>query len=356
MMRFLILIFVFLLPDLLAANNLLGLPRLIIPADNLQTPNKIKLGESLFNDTRLSADGSISCASCHQKNKAFTDGLKVAQGIKGQTGTRNVPAVMNSAFYQSFFVDGRSKSLEEQALGPLTNPIEHGLKDLQALVKIVSADADYQAAFKEIFNRTPTEITPSDIGKAIASFERTLIAGNSAFDRYYFGRDKTQLSNSAARGLRIFRRKGNCANCHEISWNNARFTDNRFYNIGVGSAHLKPVLDKLLVHQKLDKALSVLDLTTTQRSQLGRFQVTNKLTDLGKFKTPILRNIALTAPYMHDGSLKTLAEVIDYYDRGGDKNPFLDPALFALNLSFQEKQDLEAFLLSLTSSTYAKIR
>jgi cytochrome c peroxidase len=348
-MSFLIITLALLLPNQLLANNLLGLPPLIIPVDNLQTPEKIKLGQQLFNDKRLSTDGSISCASCHLKNKAFTDGLKVAQGIKGQIGTRNAPTVMNAAFYDSFFVDGRSKSLEQQALGPFLNPIEHGLKDAEALVKIVQADADYSQQFKTVFNLTEANITAKHISQAIASFERTLIGGNSAFDQYYFGRDKTQLSASSARGLRIFRRKGNCANCHEISWDNARFTDNRFYNIGIGAEYLKPVLAKIVNHNAQNQSLNSLTLTTQQRSELGRFQVTNLIADLGKFKTPTLRNIALTAPYMHDGSLKTLAKVIDYYDKGGNKNAFLDAAIFPLNFSLQEKQDLEAFLLSLTS-------
>ncbi len=346
---FLILAFGLLFADLLLANNLLGLPDLIIPKDNLQTPEKIKLGERLFNDKRLSADGSISCASCHHADKAFTDGLKTAKGIKGLTGTRNAPTVMNAAFYTSFFVDGRAKTLEEQALGPLTNPIEHGLKDSKAIINIVKADVNYRRDFKAVFN--VNEISTLHIGKAIASFERTLIGGNSNFDQYYFGRDKTKLSKSAARGLRIFRRKGNCANCHEISWNNARFTDNRFYNIGIGSKHLKPFFSFM----KQGQLPQSLGFSTTQKSELGRYQVTKIISDIGKFKTPTLRNIALTAPYMHDGSMKTLMEVIDYYDKGGNKNPFLDSAIFPLNFTTQEKQDLENFLQSLTSSIEVKV-
>ncbi|MDQ7089356.1 MAG: cytochrome c peroxidase [Methylococcales bacterium] len=346
-MRFLIIIFILFVPRILLANNLLGLPSLIIPKDNLQTPEKIKLGQRLFNDKRLSADGSISCASCHHADKAFTDGLRTAKGIKGLTGTRNAPTVMNAAFYQSFFVDGRAKTLEEQALGPLTNPIEHGLKDSQAIINIVKADADYRRDFKVVFNTN--EISTLHIGKAIASFERTLIGGNSKFDQYYFGRDRSQLSKSAARGLRIFRRKGNCANCHEISWNNARFTDNRFYNIGVGSKQLKPFFAMMKQGKIADS------LTSLQSSELGRFSVTKIISDIGKFKTPTLRNIALTAPYMHDGSMKTLMEVIEYYDKGGNKNPFLDSAIFPLNFTVQEKQDLENFLQNLTSPIKVKV-
>ncbi len=340
----LILILSFCFPSILLANNLLGLPPLIIPENNLQTPAKINLGQRLFNDKRLSADGSISCASCHQADKALTDGLKTSKGINGLTGTRNAPTVMNAAFYTSFFVDGRSNSLETQALAPLTNPIEHGLKDSAAIIKIVQTDAEYKTAFKTVFKTN--KITTEHIAQAIASFERTLIGGNSNFDQYFFGRDKTKLSESAARGSRIFRRKGNCANCHEISWNNARFTDNRFYNIGIGM----PKLNEFLPQLKHTTAINSLALTNQQISELGRFQITKIPSDIGKFKTPNLRNIALTAPYMHDGSIATLAEVINYYNQGGNKNPWLDPAIFPLNLTTQEQQDLEAFLHELTSN------
>jgi cytochrome c peroxidase len=172
-----------------------------------------------------------------------------------------------------------------------------------------------------------------------------LISGNSPFDRYYFGMDQSAISMSAARGSRIFRRKGNCANCHEISLNNALLTDNRFYNIGVGFKRLAPVLEALIAGKNPDD----LALTDGQRSELGRFNVTKALVDLGKFKTPTLRNIALTAPYMHDGSIKTLEEVIEHYDKGGDKNLFIDAKIFPLHLTQQEKADLLEFMQALTS-------
>ena len=348
-MRFLLLSLSLCCSQISLANDMLGLPDLKVPADNVQTVEKIQLGKRLFNDKRLSADGTISCASCHQQHKGFSDGLTFAKGISGQIGVRNSPTIFNAAFYKTFFVDGRKSSLEEQALAPFTNSIEHGLKDNQTLVSIVSGLPDYQAAFKEVFKINPEQITAEDIGKAIASFERTLVKGNSVFDRYYFGRDKSQLSDSAARGLRIFRRKGNCANCHEISWNNALFTDNRFYNIGIGSKELTTVLEKIEHAQTQNKSIASLNLTAAQQSELGRFNVTGIMNDIGKFKTPTLRNIALTAPYMHDGSLKTLKEVIEYYDKGGHQNRFLDAAIFPLELTRQEKQDLEAFLRSLNS-------
>jgi cytochrome c peroxidase len=303
------------------------------------------LGRLLFNDKRFSANGSVSCASCHQADKAFADGLPVAIGINGQAGTRNAPSVINAVFYQTQFLDGRAQSLEEQALGPFVNPIEHGLTSHQTIVDVIRQDADYLKQFNTVFNVPADAVTIDHVVKAIASFERTLVSGNSPFDRYYFGMDQTALSESAARGSRIFRRKGNCANCHEISLNNALFTDNRFYNVGVGFKRLAPVLGALIEGKNSDE----LTLTDVQQSELGRFKVTKTLADLGKFKTPTLRNVALTAPYMHDGSIKTLEEVIEHYDKGGDKNRYIDAKIFPLHLSQQEKADLVAFMKALTS-------
>jgi len=327
------------------ADKNLGLPPLMIPNDNPQTAEKIALGRLLFNDKRFSANGSVSCASCHQADKAFADGLPVAIGINGQSGTRNAPTVINAAFYQTQFLDGRASSLEEQALGPFINPIEHGLTSHHAIIDVIRRDADYIKQFNTVFNVPADAVTIDHVVKAIASFERTLVSGNSPFDHYYFGMDQTALSESAARGSRIFRRKGNCANCHEISLNNALFTDNRFYNVGVGFKRLAPVLGALIEGKNSDE----LTLTDVQQSELGRFKVTKALADLGKFKTPTLRNIALTAPYMHDGSMKTLEEVIEHYDKGGDKNRYIDAKIFPLNLSQQEKIDLVAFMKALTS-------
>ncbi len=335
------------------ADNLLGLPPLVIPIDNPQSAEKISLGKQLFNDVRLSADGTVSCASCHQDNKGLTDGLKVAQGIKQLTGFRNAPTVINAAFYKTLFHDGRAKSLEEQALGPFLSPVEHGLKNKAALVALVKQDSDYQQQFSRVFQQ-PDAITIKTITQAIASFERTLIAGNSKFDRYLFGRDHTQLSESEARGMRLFRRKGNCANCHEITGKDALFMDNRFYNLGVGSSLINDELADFVKSLRQGDRLADYDFSAAQKAALGRFVVTNVIADIGKFKTPTVRNIALTAPYMHDGSLQTLEEVVEYYNKGGEKNAFLDAAIFPLHFTEQEKQDLVAFLNALTSKAYVQ--
>ncbi len=344
-LRFILLIF----SPVIFANNLLGLPSLVIPLDNLQTADKIALGKKIFNDPQFSQTGNISCANCHLKELAFTDGKKTATGISGLIGTRNSPTIVNAAFFEKLFIDGRANSLEDQALQPMLNEIEHGLKNTQEILAIVLKNQHYKQQIQKIFNVAEQDIDSTHIAKAIASFERSLISGNSKFDQYYFAQDRSQLSKSAARGLLVFKRKGNCANCHEISWDNALFTDNRFYNIGVGSKILQAIENKLVAALKKSENYP---LNTQETSELGRFNVTRIIKDIGKFKTPTLRNIALTAPYMHDGSLETLEDVIEYYDKGGDKNLFLDPAIFPLHLTDEEKMDLVEFMKSLTSADY----
>lgn len=331
------------------ANPTLGLPDLHIPENNPQTKEKIELGRLLFNDTRFSGDGTISCASCHHSDKAFSDALKTPLGINNQTGARNAPTVINSAFYNTLFLDGRALSLEDQALGPFLNPVEHGLKDYQKIIDVIRADSVYPLLFEQVFNVSVDDISIEVVVKAIASFERTLISANSLFDQYYFGRDHTKLSESAARGLRIFRRKGNCANCHEISWDNALFMDNKFYNIGVGFSGINEQVEDIIIALRAGDKIDSLRLTPEQFSELGRFNVTHFIEDIGKFKTPSLRNIALTAPYMHDGSMDTLEEVVDYYDKGGEQNRFIDAAIFPLHFTQQEKIDLVEFMKALTS-------
>lgn len=344
-MRF---IAIYFLCTVAVAQQNLGLPSLAVPEDNPQSANKIALGKKLFFDRRFSRDGTISCASCHQPKYAFTDNLPLAVGIDGNIGSRNTPTILNSAFFASLFLDGRAASLEEQALQPMLNIIEHGFSNQQQILEVVLGDEGYKKRFSQIFAIAAGKITSKHIARAIASFERTLIGGNSPFDQYYFAANKSRLSASSARGLRLFRRKGNCANCHEISWDNALFTDNRFYNIGIGAAALA----------KLPKPLSPADLPaldSQQRSHTGRFAVTGNSDDIGKFKTPTLRNIALTAPYMHDGSIKTLMEVVEYYNKGGNHSPWTDAAIFRLHLTPQEKSDLVNFMQSLTSPAYRKV-
>lgn len=340
----------------------LGLPPVPIPEDNPQTPEKIDLGKKLFEDKRFSADGTISCAHCHDPAKAFADGLSIAEGIKKLKGTRNSPTVLNAAYYTSQFWDGRRPSLEEQAKDPFVNPVEHGLGERQGfhefILNVIRKDKGYVDEFERVFGVKPEQITIEHVVKAIASFERTVISGDSPFDRYTYGGDKTALSEPALRGLELYKGKARCQECHAISENYAIFTDNKFHNLGVGFKKIQPRLRELVREfrmakqqgKELDKSI----LTDTDISELGRFVVTSKTSDIGAFKTPTLRNIAVTAPYMHDGSMKTLEEVMELYNKGGEKNPFLG-SVRVLDLTDQDIKDVIEFLKALTSPEYKNL-
>jgi cytochrome c peroxidase len=305
----------------------LGLPPVPVPPDNPPTAETIELGRRLFFDPALSVDGTVSCASCHRPDAGFADPRRVSEGVGGKKGGRNAPTVLNAAYYTLQFWDGRAPSLEEQAAGPMQNPVEMA-HTLEGVEKKLAADAHFQEAFRKAFGSEG--VTIERVQKAIASFERTVISGNSPFDRYFYGGDKKALSVSARRGLEVFRdpRKGNCATCHTVEEKYALFTDNKFHNLGVGVTPSGELAD------------------------LGRHDVTKNDADRGAFKTPTLRNIALTAPYMHDGSLKTLKDVIDFYIGGGNSNPHRDKDIHELgHLTGPERADLLAFLESLTGDT-----
>ncbi|HLA74777.1 MAG TPA: cytochrome c peroxidase [Gammaproteobacteria bacterium] len=340
------------------AQDPLGLPPVPVPADNPQTPEKVSLGKTLFEDKRLSGDGSISCSTCHAAGQGFSDGQPVSEGINKSKGTRNAPTLINAAYYTTQFWDGRRPSLEGQANDPFVNPIEHGLKDHNALLDVIRKDASYPAQFKAVFGGEPDKISMDLVTKAIASFERTLVAADSPFDRYQYGNDKTALSEEAIRGLNVFRTKGRCSTCHVIGPKDALFTDNAFHNLGVGFDKVEPrmyeIVNAFRAAVANGKTVDELVLQGADASQLGRVLVTITPTTLdskaiGRFKTPTLRNVALTAPYMHDGSIATLEEVVELYNKGNEKNPRLDPLFKPLNLSAQEKTDLVAFMKSLTS-------
>ncbi len=334
----------------------LGLPPVPIPADNPQSPEKVALGKKLFMDKRFSADGTIGCSTCHMEEKAFTDGLPVAKGIKGLKGTRNSPTVVNAAYYKEQFWDGRAASLEEQARGPFVNPVEHGLKDFAPIVETIKKDREYPGMFKKAFGIKAEQVSMDHVVKAIASFERSLVSGNSPFDRYMYGGQKDAMSEAAIRGLQIYRTKARCQDCHRIEQTSATFTDNKYHNLGVGFSLIEPeIFDIVKKVKKAKKAGIALDddiLSSQKISELGRFAVTLDLEDIGRFKTPTLRNVAVTGPYMHDGSIETLEEVIELYDQGGEDNPMLDSGIRPLRLTDQEKADLLAFLKALTSPEY----
>jgi len=341
----------------------LGLPDVPIPEGNLQTVEKIALGERLFNDIRFSSTGDVSCATCHAEVSAFTDSpLQVSEGIMKLTGTRNAPTVVNAAFNKTQFWDGRSPDLEDQALHPFLNPVEMGLPDHDAILQVIREDEEYVDAFRSVFDVRANAITMDEVTKAIAAFERIQVTGNSPFDRWYFGSESGAISEQAVRGFAVFLGTGRCVSCHVIEQDHALFTDHQFHNVGIGINDIQEKVPELArAFQKAKNAgmdVDVAVLTDADTSHLGRFAVDDQLSSLGAFKTSTLRNIAVTAPYMHDGGLKTLREVVEHYNNGGvtkagdPVNAFLSGGIRPLNLSEQEIDDLVAFMETLTSPRF----
>jgi cytochrome c peroxidase len=292
----------------------LGLIPLVWPQDNPYSPAKAELGRYLYFEKRLSADGTVSCASCHDPGRGFTDGAPVSTGIKGQRGTRSAPTVINRAYSLAQFWDGRAATLEDQVKGPIANPIEMG-NSHDAMVISLRKISGYGPLFLKAFGSE--EITIDRVAQAVATFERTILSGNSPYDRYKAG-DKKAMSPAQVRGMRIFVDKAKCDSCHE----GVNFTLNAYANLGVGADKPDP--------------------------DVGRFAVTKDPADWGAFKTPTLRDVARTAPYMHDGSLLNLHQVVNFYDKGGTPNRNLDAKIKPLHLREQEKEDLVAFLNALT--------
>jgi len=312
----------------------MGLPTVPIPADNPQTPEKIALGEKLFHDTRFSSTGEVSCATCHDKDKVFTDSpLRVSEGIEKLTGTRNAPTVVNSAYMTTMFWDGRSPSLEDQALHPFLNPVEMALEDHEPILEIVRTDPTYVRAFRRVFGRRDDDVTMAEVTQAIAAFERTQVSADSPFDRYYFGGDDDALTPAQKRGLDLF----------DIQED-------------VPELATEFVLAEATASEVDEKVL-----TDERTSELGRLVVTRSFDDIGAFKTPTLRKVAVTAPYMHDGRLATLVDVVIHYNNGGVNeegdpvNDFLSGGIRPLDLTDDEIDDLVAFMEALTSPEFADL-
>ncbi len=294
-----------------------GFPEPMIPADNALTVDRIELGKKLFYDTILSLDKSLSCASCHLQTKAFSDGLDVSVGFNNESVDRNSMALINLAWSNSFFWDGGVSSLELQVLKPLTSHNEMNL-ELNEAINRLQADKTYTKLFKKAYGSVPNANT---LFKALASFERILISSNTKFDDYFYNKNATAFNESELRGYKLFfgNDKVHCSSCHS----GVNLTNNSFQNNG------------LYVEYK----------------DQGRFRITGKESDKGKFKVPTLRNIALTSPYMHDGSLKTLEEVIDHYNTGGISHPNKSDHVHihkGMLLTKQDKEDLVRFLYTLT--------
>lgn len=299
----------------------LGLLPIQWPKDNPYSKEKADLGRLIYYDKRLSADGTVSCGTCHAPNFAYTDGAPVSTGIKGQKGGRSAPTVINRAYGQLQFWDGRAASLEEQAVGPMANPIEMG-NTHEAVVKNLKSIAGYRPLFAKAFGTE--DFTLDHVAKAIATFERTVLSGNAPYDRYKAG-EKKAMTAQQVRGMKLYFGKAKCDQCHE----GVNFTSNGFHNLGVGTDKPNP--------------------------DVGRYAVTKNDADWGAFKTPTLRDIARTAPYMHDGSIKTLEEVVQFYDQGGTPNKNLDKELKRLSLTRDEKADLVSFMHALNGEGWQKI-
>ena len=322
-----------------------GLPPVaaVIPASNPMTKGKVDLGKQLYFDQRISKDGTVSCASCHDPAKGWTDNMKTSVGIKGQKGGRNAPTVLNTVYGRTMFWDGRAPSLEGQAQGPIQNKIEMGDQSYKEIIERLRGISGYREQFQKVFG---TDITLDGMAKAIAAFERTALSGNSAYDKYNTGDPEKPetfkaLSESQKRGMVLFGlrlneedpfkvdaallKKANCTACHA----GANFTDEQFHNIGVGA-----------------------DEKTGKLADIGRWEISpigsKNPAEKGAFKTPTVRDITRTGPYMHDGSEKTLEQVVEYYNKGGNKNPFLDADMKPLNLTDREKADVVEFMKALT--------
>lgn len=330
----------------------LGLPadtwRYWIPADNPLTPEKIALGRRLFFDRGLSSDGTVSCADCHKPELGFTDGLPVATGVGGRRGTRNSMSLLNVTYNTAQFWDGRVDTLEEQALEPLVNPVEMGNRSVEEVIARLRANGSYQEEFRAAFR---DGVSATNAARAIASFERTLLSGNSPFDRFQAG-EEGALTAEARRGMAIFRGRGRCSRCHTITEHQPLFTNFAYQNTGVASLHasfeqLAREAAKLIERGSPPEQLALLG-RQPGGDELGRALKSALLFEIGSYRTPSLRNVGITAPYFHDGSARTLADVVRFYNEGGRVNLNLEEELHPLGLNERDQQDLVTFLESLT--------
>ena len=329
--------------------------RAAIPPDNPQTPDKIALGQRLFFDGRLSADGTVACSTCHDPAHAFTDGKPTSVGIGGRVGQRNAPTILNALYNRTQFWDGRVRTLEEQAELPIVNPSEMGQRSLEAAVAKIAAIGEYQRAFRRAFGGPPNG---RDLLRAIASYERTQLSFDAPFD-YFIAGDPNAIDDAAKRGWELFNTRGRCNKCHALTETERDvtfFTDHDFHNIGIGILRhdvgaLASRAQQLIGSgdtAAIDRAAIQMDLTA-----LGRFLITKQARDIAAFKTPGLRNVLVTGPYFHDGSQETLWDVMDHYNKGdGLQNPYLDEDIEPLALTEGDINDIVAFLASLTSAQY----
>jgi len=293
-----------------------GFPSMPVPENNQLTRERVDLGKRLFFEPKLSRTGDIACASCHKQENAFADPRRLSEGVEGRLGQRNAPPLFNLAWNTSFFWDGGAPTLEHQIVGPIMNPLEMDMS-LADVVSRVGSDGTYVRQFEAAYGRKPDS---EGVTKAIASFLRTMVSGDSRYDRFVHG-DPNALSEAQRRGKELFfSERAECFHCHT----GFNFTNNGFHNNGARFDDL----------------------------DLGREKITEVPSDRGKFKVPSLRNVAVTAPYMHDGSVATLEGVVARYSKGGEGHPNTDPTIHPLDLTAQEQADLVAFLRSLTDEAF----
>ena len=342
-------------------NASLGLPKSLYPDENSPNADKVRLGRKLFFDRRLSLNRTMSCGMCHIPEQGFGNHeLQKAVGFEGRSLRRNAPTLVNAAFYQSLFWDGRETGFETQFISPLLAANEMANPSAGRVVALIGELSDYDGAFEQAFGKP---VSLHRIGEALGSYQRTLIAANSPFDRWRFGGEEDAVSDQQKSGYELFVGKAGCGQCHQIGDKSALFTDNEYHDTGYGWIREKErqnppsqqpveVAPGVVFHvsrQQID------DVSGPLLPDLGRYEVTQDPADGWKYRTPILRNVALTAPYMHDGGLAKLRDVLEFYNRGGAPHDQQSPLIRPLGLTEIELQHLEAFLEALTSPDFAEL-
>ena len=348
-------------------NPPLGLPEIPQPVYNPLTEEKIDLGRKLFFDRRLSLNDTFSCAMCHVPEQGFTSHeLEKAVGLEGRSNRRNSPTIYNVAYLKRLFHDSRETTLENQIWGPLLEHNEMAMTSIGHVLEKLKSLPDYEGMFEAAFDGQTASF--ENIGKAFASYQRVLVSGNSPFDRWYFAKEEDAISEQAKRGFELFRGKGQCIVCHTVQEDHALFTDHQLHNTGLGfinSMGKEPEKERMLIapgtyaYVKKSKR----DLVGHPRmADVGLYEVTLDPNDRWKYRTPILRNVALTAPYMHDGSMHDLTTVVEFYNQGGVAenqagfpNQTLSPLIKPLNLSKQEVADIVAFMQTLTGDNVGEV-
>jgi len=338
----------------------LGLPAIPAPAENPLTKAKIELGRLLFFDRRLSHNNTFSCAMCHVPEQGFTSNeLATAVGIEGRTVRRNSPTIYNTAYLTRLFHDGRETTLEQQIWGPLLANNEMGNRSVGQVIDQLNAIPGYPERFTKAFDGQP--ISMETLGMALASYERVLVSANSPYDRWHHGGDAGALTTAQQSGYELFTGKAGCSACHLVGQDYSLFTDNLMHNTGIGyqRSMAKPVagtIVQIAPGEYITVAGDVVaDASEDPPSDLGLYEITEDPDDRWKYRTPSLRNVALTAPYMHDGSLSSLQEVVEFYNSGGISNELLDPLIRPLELSEKEMLQMVAFLDALTGKNVDKL-